>query len=50
MSDKDPFAEGADARLAGRPDTANPYEVDGPDGDFEAHCAWNDGWASIDEE
>lgn len=46
MTTEDPFAEGADAALAGQPETANPYD---PDEDFDAHCAWNDGWASIND-
>ncbi len=44
--DTDPHAEGLEARLAGQPETANPYD---PEDDSEAHCAWNDGWASEDE-
>lgn len=43
----DPFAEGVDAALAGQPETSNPYDLDE---DFDAHCAWNDGWASVDED
>ncbi len=45
--DRDPRAEGLDARLAGKPETANPYD---PELDAEAHLDWNDGWASEDEE
>lgn len=45
-NENDPFTEGSEARLAGQPETANPYD---PDEDFDAHCSWNDGWASIDE-
>lgn len=42
----DYFAEGAEARLAGQPETANPYDLET---DEDAHMSWNDGWASIDE-
>jgi hypothetical protein len=46
MVDKrDPFAEGADARLGGRDESANPFD---PETEFDAYCSWNDGWASID--
>lgn len=42
----DPFAEGYDARLAGKPETANPYiGVDGA-----AEMSWNDGWCAAAEE
>ena len=47
MDDNDPFAEGADARLSGLPETGNPYD---PDEQPEAFASWNDGWASIDDE
>ena len=43
-SDDDPYAEGADAGLAGQPDSANPYD---PETQEDAHLSWNDGWASI---
>ena len=39
--DRDPYAEGADAYLAGASDTSNPYA---PDSD--EHLSWNDGWNS----
>lgn len=45
--DTDPHAEGADARLAGASETANPYD---PEEQAEAFAAWNDGWASIEDE
>jgi hypothetical protein len=45
--DADPYAEGHDARLAGRPETANPYD---PINDSEAHLSWNDGWSQEDVE
>lgn len=41
----DAYTEGAEARLAGQPETANPYP---PESD--EHLSWNDGWASIDEQ
>lgn len=47
MPDRDPYADGADARLAGVSETANPYDLDF---DEEAHLSWNDGWASMDNE
>ena len=40
----DYYAEGADAALAGEPETANPYD---PEDATEAHLLWNDGWASV---
>ena len=40
----DPYAEGADAALAGASDTTNPYP---PATDEEA--SWNDGYMSIAE-
>lgn len=46
-ADADPYADGHDARLAGQPETANPYD---PLEDFEAHFAWNDGWSQEDVE
>lgn len=45
MNDNDPYAEGADARLAGQSETANPYPFATDD-----HLSWNDGWASVDDE
>ena len=42
--DFDPYAEGADAGLAGQLDSANPYD---PETQEDAHLSWNDGWASI---
>lgn len=40
----DPHAEGADAYIAGIDITSNPYDVHTQ---FEAHCAWNDGWEEV---
>jgi len=45
--DADPFAEGADARLAGKPETANPYD---PELACDSCASWDDGWHDIDEE
>lgn len=36
---EDPFAEGADAALAGASDTSNPYAPE-----TDAHLSWNDGY------
>lgn len=49
MSDpnRDPYAEGADARLSGQSETDNPYDLDT---DPDDHMSWNDGFASIDDE
>lgn len=44
--ERDPHAEGLEARLSGQPETANPYD---PEEEFDAHCSWNDGWASEDD-
>ena len=44
-NEADYFAEGADARLAGQSETANPYD---PEGMAEAHTSWNDGWNSVE--
>lgn len=44
----DPFAEGADARLAGLPETANPYDME--DHTAEEAADWFDGWNSMDDE
>ena len=38
------FGEGADARLYGWPETANPYDFDGKNGDRQH---WADGWRSV---
>lgn len=46
MDDRDPYAEGLEARISGRDETANPYD---PNDEAEAHCAWNDGWNSEDD-
>lgn len=43
----DPYAAGADAVLAGLPETANPYD---PEEDEDAHMSWNDGWAGVEED
>lgn len=43
----DPYAEGADAALAGLDDTANPYDLNEDESSF---WAWQDGWNSIQEE
>lgn len=37
----DPYAEGADAYLAGKPESANPYDLDVAE---DASMSWNDGW------
>ena len=42
---RDPFAEGADARLAGQGDDRNPFKPA-----TDANLSWNDGWNSIDED
>jgi hypothetical protein len=42
--DQSPYEQGAEARLAGKPETANPFDVETDD-----HLSWNDGWASIDQ-
>jgi hypothetical protein len=45
MSDPgDPYAEGADAYLAGVDEMDNPYPVDSDD-----HLSWNDGYSSMAE-
>jgi hypothetical protein len=41
---RDPYAEGADAALAGESDTKNPY----PSGSDD-EASWNDGYMSISE-
>ena len=40
----DPYAEGADAALAGQSETTNPY-----DPVSDEHLSWNDGHASVSE-
>lgn len=45
MKDRDAYAEGVDARLAGESETVNPYADDSTD-----FMSWNDGYASIDED
>lgn len=42
---RDPYAEGADAALAGRSEAENPY-----DPQSDEFLSWNDGWNSIFEE
>ncbi len=42
---RDPYAEGADAALAGRSETENPY-----DPLSDEFLSWNDGWNGIFEE
>lgn len=45
--DRDPRAEGMEAAHCGKPESANPYDLDThPD----EHMAWNDGWADTDED
>ena len=39
----DPYAEGADAYLAGVSELSNPYDASTQE---ESHLAWNDGWLS----
>ena len=39
MGNRDPFAEGKDAFLAGQSETANPYDDQSDD-----FASWNDGW------
>jgi hypothetical protein len=41
----DPYAEGADAALAGASESKNPYPVTS-----DEHLSWNDGWLSIANE
>jgi len=38
---KDYYAEGYDAYMSGRDETANPYEISENE---DAHLSWNDGW------
>ncbi len=47
MEEQDPYAEGADAYLAGQAMEENPYPLETH---FEAHCTWNDGYASLADE
>jgi hypothetical protein len=42
--DTDPYEEGADAAIAGKPESANPYDLQTEEAD---HFSWNDGFASI---
>ena len=44
--DRDPYAEGADAYLAGRPETANPHDLDR---EADAAMSWSDGWNAADD-
>lgn len=47
----DPFAEGADAFLAGEDETANPYPIlDKNKNPNTDHLAWNDGWSEYQME
>jgi hypothetical protein len=39
---RDPYAEGADAALAGASDTTNPYPIAS-----DEEASWNDGYLSI---
>lgn len=41
MTSADAYAEGFAAFGAGKAETDNPYDIDR---EFEAHCAWGDGW------
>lgn len=41
MSDRDAYAEGYDAYLDGKPETANPFDLAE---DEQNYLAWNDGW------
>ena len=43
----DAYARGADARLAGMSESANPYD---PEENFDDFCSWNDGWGSLDDD
>jgi hypothetical protein len=43
----DPFAEGYDAALAGKPQTSNPYDMDS---EFDNYAIWNDGWDAFFDE
>lgn len=45
--DRDPYAEGKDAYLAGKDESANPYD---PASDELANMEWNDGWADAEGE
>lgn len=48
MPEKDYYAEGYDAYLAGLDETENPYN---PETQEEANMSWNDGWnAAYDTE
>lgn len=41
----DPYAEGADAWLAGEPETANPY-----DPESDEYLSWSDGWSDAEND
>lgn len=47
--EKDPYAEGREAHDAGKPETANPYDMDDLSDDENA-MAWNDGWNAAAED
>jgi hypothetical protein len=49
MDDADPYADGADACLAGKMETDTPYNPDVASELF-AHCEWLAGWLSIYED
>lgn len=42
----DPYAEGADAAMEGKPGNKNPYKPD----DIENHRLWAQGWDSVAED
>ena len=45
---EDAYEEGYNARLAGKSETANPYD---PDDDTDIrHMEWNDGWTAAEDE
>ena len=43
-TERDAYAEGADAYLSGTSETANPYEIH-----TDEHLSWNDGWRATSE-
>lgn len=43
--DHDPYTHGHDARLAGQPETANPYD---PEESPDEYSSWYDGWSRED--
>lgn len=47
MSMPDAYAQGFEAFLIGTPEADNPFDVDA---EFDAHCAWNDGWRTAYED